>query len=206
MKLSDYLRKTIEERTSHLEKSEPHLLHPVEGRVLKVRPLREQMCETFGITEWDVDPCSVHICHRCLEPNCRSIFHTYIGTAKENFSDRVLEKSYRGEGSHYNNGFYSIKWEEGMPALPKDFVKGRLEKASKKVSRTRLESGIKNATNGVINVQVKTRLGETLPEGFWWGLLIKTQRVTCPHCGLNGGKSNMVRYHFDNCKHRPLNN
>lgn len=24
--------------------------------------------------------------------------------------------------------------------------------------------------------------------------------VTCPHCGKVGGKSNMTRYHFDNCK------
>lgn len=25
-------------------------------------------------------------------------------------------------------------------------------------------------------------------------------RVTCPHCNLTGGKRNMERYHFDNCK------
>jgi hypothetical protein len=29
------------------------------------------------------------------------------------------------------------------------------------------------------------------------------QIVTCPHCGKNGGCSNMSRYHFDNCKSRP---
>lgn len=29
----------------------------------------------------------------------------------------------------------------------------------------------------------------------------KPQRyITCPHCGKNGGTSNMKRYHFDNCK------
>jgi hypothetical protein len=26
------------------------------------------------------------------------------------------------------------------------------------------------------------------------------QKVTCPHCGKEGGKGNMQRYHFDNCK------
>lgn len=26
------------------------------------------------------------------------------------------------------------------------------------------------------------------------------ERVTCPHCGKTGGKSNMTRYHFENCK------
>lgn len=26
------------------------------------------------------------------------------------------------------------------------------------------------------------------------------ERVTCPHCGKIGGKANMTRYHFENCK------
>ena len=34
---------------------------------------------------------------------------------------------------------------------------------------------------------------------------IKQTRVTCPHCGKTGGKANMVRHHFNNCKHK-LNN
>ncbi len=25
-------------------------------------------------------------------------------------------------------------------------------------------------------------------------------KITCPHCGLTGGKANLKRYHFDNCK------
>lgn len=25
-------------------------------------------------------------------------------------------------------------------------------------------------------------------------------KVTCPHCDKTGGKANMLRYHFDNCK------
>ena len=27
-------------------------------------------------------------------------------------------------------------------------------------------------------------------------------KVTCPHCGLTGGNSQMKRYHFDNCKNK----
>ena len=26
------------------------------------------------------------------------------------------------------------------------------------------------------------------------------RRMTCPHCGVEGGGGNMIRYHFDNCK------
>lgn len=28
----------------------------------------------------------------------------------------------------------------------------------------------------------------------------KNQVVECPHCNKSGGKTNMIRYHFDNCK------
>ena len=28
-------------------------------------------------------------------------------------------------------------------------------------------------------------------------------RLTCPYCGKIGGVSNMKRYHFENCKHKP---
>ncbi|HPI82248.1 MAG TPA: NUMOD3 domain-containing DNA-binding protein [Candidatus Paceibacterota bacterium] len=27
------------------------------------------------------------------------------------------------------------------------------------------------------------------------------EKIICPHCGKNGGKSAMKRYHFDNCKY-----
>lgn len=30
----------------------------------------------------------------------------------------------------------------------------------------------------------------------------KNRRLTCPHCGLTGGVSNLRRYHFNNCKLR----
>lgn len=30
------------------------------------------------------------------------------------------------------------------------------------------------------------------------------KKVTCPHCGLTGGSSNMTRYHFDNCKSKSM--
>lgn len=29
---------------------------------------------------------------------------------------------------------------------------------------------------------------------------VPKKRVTCPHCGKEGGEGNMKRYHFDNCK------
>ena len=29
-------------------------------------------------------------------------------------------------------------------------------------------------------------------------------KVVCPHCGKDGGINNMTRYHFDNCKKKPV--
>ena len=29
-------------------------------------------------------------------------------------------------------------------------------------------------------------------------------KVECPHCGLVGGSSSMTRWHFDNCKKKPI--
>lgn len=33
---------------------------------------------------------------------------------------------------------------------------------------------------------------------------MKRSKLTCVHCSVSGGASNMKRYHFDNCKTRPL--
>ena len=180
MKLSAYLEKSIEGRTLHLDPSEPHLLHPVEGRVLKIQPLREQMFERFGITELDMSLNKCHICHRCDEPNCRNIYHTYIGTAKENFTDRITEGSYRGEGEFYNNGFYSVKWTDGMPPLPKDFVKGRLKKTNKKVSKTRLSHGIKKCHERRDKLPNKSGSRREAPRGVLVGIHNKDATENMP--------------------------
>ena len=38
---------------------------------------------------------------------------------------------------------------------------------------------------------------------LWISETKKRNKLTCPHCGKVGGVSNMRRYHFDNCKHKP---
>ncbi len=201
MKLSDYLQVCLEERQAHIDLSQPCLLHPFEGRVLKMRPLRQQHYDVNNIEENLKNLSDCHICHLCDNPDCRSYYHTYLGTSKENFTDRILQGSYRGEGQWYNNGYFEIKVTENR-VIPKDFIEGRLKTVRKKVSKTRTNSGIKNATNGVINIQVKTAMGEELPEGFEWGYIVTRTEKTCPHCNKTGKGPNMTRYHFDNCKNR----
>jgi hypothetical protein len=204
MNLLDFLKKTLNERQAHINLSDPCVLHPIGGRVLKMAPLRQQHMDNHGITlEKDLGNLSshCHVCHLCPNPECRNYYHTYLGTPSENFSDRILEGSYRGIGESYNNGYFEIKITE-KDQIPTGYTKGRLPATSKKVSTTRKQNGIKNATNGVINIQVKTALGEVLPEGFEWGYLVTRSELTCPHCNKVGKGPNMKRYHFDNCKHR----
>ena len=33
---------------------------------------------------------------------------------------------------------------------------------------------------------------------------IAQSKLTCPHCGLEGGTSAMKHWHFDRCKHKDL--
>jgi len=43
----------------------------------------------------------------------------------------------------------------------------------------------------------KSMVGNVNPLG------IKRKRVKCPHCVVSGAKNVMVRWHFNNCKHKP---
>lgn len=60
-----------------------------------------------------------------------------------------------------------------------------------KISQTRLERGLgKNPKSE----DHKKRIGDANRK--------PKERVECPHCHLVGGKSNMTRWHFDNCKNK----
>lgn len=200
MKLSQYLLLPINHRQQHLDMGSPCLLHPTPGKVLKMRILREQHLHMAGLENDLPDFKSCHICHLCRNPDCRNYYHTYIGSPGENALDKVNQGTSGKGDSWFNNGFFEVQWNSSMPPLPKDFSQGRLAKVIHKVSVTKSAQGIKNATDGKINIQVKTNEGETLPEGFRWGMTLKRTQVQCPHCSTVGGASNMKRYHFDKCK------
>lgn len=204
MRLLEFLEKSLPDRQSHINLSDPCVLHPISGRVLKMGPLRQQHFDANDIVqEENLGNLSshCHVCHLCPNSECRNYYHTYLGTPVENFSDRILEGSYRGVGESYNNGYFEIKITD-KDKVPTGYVKGRLPATSKKVSDRRKQNGIRNATNGVVNIQIKTALGETLPEGYKWGYLVTRTEKVCPHCNKVGKGPNMSRYHFDNCKHR----
>lgn len=49
------------------------------------------------------------------------------------------------------------------------------------------------------------RTAETKAKMSAWQKGVKKETTSCPHCGKVGGKSNMKRYHFDNCKIHQVN-
>lgn len=50
--------------------------------------------------------------------------------------------------------------------------------------------------------EAKKKIGEAQKGSIPWNKNIKCPqiKVKCPHCNKEGGKSNMTRYHFNNCK------
>lgn len=52
----------------------------------------------------------------------------------------------------------------------------------------------------------KRRAGEKRPKHSAWmtGRTWSCLERTCPHCGKVGRGGNMLRYHFDNCKHKEI--
>lgn len=55
--------------------------------------------------------------------------------------------------------------------------------------------------NGSINLRVYE---DQIPDGFIKGRMkMKQEKITCPHCGKEGGVGSIKRYHLDNCKSKP---
>jgi len=68
-----------------------------------------------------------------------------------------------------------------------------------------MERGVNNHNYGGLSKEHSIKIGNALrgkekTEDHKESLRGKRETVSCPHCGLLGGISNMKRYHFDNCK------
>ena len=68
--------------------------------------------------------------------------------------------------------------------------------------KTNISEGTKRAMQ---DPELRKRMSNTLSIVMKGKLLgKKQQQVTCPYCLLEGGISNLTRYHFENCKHKPI--
>lgn len=93
------------------------------------------------------------------------------------------------------------KFSEETRRKMSDAKKGKplSKEAIEKRTKTRKENGNYVAWNKgkTFSDEYRQKMSERRK-----GMSQKT--VTCPHCNKEGGQGNMKRYHFDNCKHKPI--
>jgi hypothetical protein len=75
-------------------------------------------------------------------------------------------------------------------------------KLSKEINALRIEKGEHNFTSEF----AKKRTKRLLQEGTHVFLANNPNKVivTCPHCNKSGGRSGMIRWHYDNCKSKVI--
>ena len=105
------------------------------------------------------------------------------------------------EGGYGGNGHYERTPEHRakMGAKIKKIIKDTYWDPKQIDARSRRTAARNRTycTGRPISEEHKRKVAESCRKRF----LGTTQRkTTCPHCGKEGGASNMTRYHFDNCK------
>ncbi len=118
MNLTEYTLKSREERTSHIDLSTPCIL----GNTSGPRRAKKALLEKFGL-ENDVDNWKtgkIETCHLCAcdskKGYCENPDHLYIGTPKENCSDKDPED--RKTDSRVGNvAVHAEKNEEGKSVV-----------------------------------------------------------------------------------------
>lgn len=98
-----------------------------------------------------------------------------------------LQNKLKHQGSGYPSyGFQGRKHSEEWLKEHRKRLTGHVVS-----EETRRKIGKKNRGSTVPDER-KRRISETK----------KSRKLTCPHCGMVGGVSNMRRYHFDHCKRK----
>ena len=125
----------------------------------------------------------------------------------------------------FNDGTVSVR----AYSCPDGFVPGRITFTRGAHSQETIEKIRKSNTGRNISEETKKKHSENGKKNRWWNngelskfcperpdgfvpgrlrwkdpkpkrSLTRFSSVTCPHCGKEGGKNAMMRYHFDNCK------
>jgi hypothetical protein len=93
--------------------------------------------------------------------------------------------------SEAKKGKPSLK--KGVPMSNEQKLKLSLAKTGKKHTKESIEK-MSNSHKGIVHTdEAKNKIREK-KKG------VKQPIITCNYCGAKGGSSNMIRYHFDNCK------
>ena len=121
---------------------------------------------------YDIDPVHYMIKLRQLES----------GRTKESY-ERAAQKT---KGVKLSD---EQKYKLSQAGMGNQNAKGaiRSEETRKKLSDAHMGS--------TVSLETKSKISETMKG-------MKRPRVICPHCKKPGANNLMIRYHFDNCKHK----
>lgn len=110
--------------------------------------------------------------------------------AKETFSQTMKEYQ-TGE----TNSFFGRKHSEETKKYMSEYQKGELSPNYGKTPSDETRAKMSESRKGMVfSDEHRANLSKALT-----GITYKQTKVTCPHCGKEGGATNMKRYHFDNC-------
>lgn len=74
---------------------------------------------------------------------------------------------------------------------------GKRHSESTKIKMSESAMGANNHQYGVPKTsEIRARISEKMKG-------VSKPKVQCPHCLQSGGRPQMIRWHFDNCKHKP---
>lgn len=121
--------------------------------------------------------------HTGLQSGSKNPMYGKVHTEK---TKQKLSEDRKGD-KHW---FYGEKRPDHAKAL-QGKPSGKSGKPSSNITKSKISKAISGENNPMYG---KKHSEETLNK--------LREKLICPHCGQQGGKSNMKRWHFDNCKHK----
>jgi len=124
----------------------------------------------------------------------------------ESQKGKVISEETRLKISKSNMGrVHSDETKQKMSDNHCSFMKGKThsEETKKKMresAKTRPPQSDETKKKRSESMKGVPKSAEHIRKIIEWQTGYKQKIVTCPHCNKSGGKNNMTRYHFDNCK------
>lgn len=115
------------------------------------------------------------------------MFEDGIGGGSAGFTEETLEKM-RNAGKFKRTPEQRANMSAGSKTRPPVSYETKSKISFSRQGHVNSEESLEKMRQALLNLPFKPH-----------------EIIKCPHCGESGGRSNMTRYHFDNCKDNPLN-